>query len=46
VLGEAAWELPSFGSGDFSPADDVPLHGTLGLKSKPQKLGKKVLSQS
>jgi hypothetical protein len=31
---------PSLRSRDFSPVNDVPLHETLGLKSKLQKLEK------
>jgi hypothetical protein len=33
-------------SRDFSPVNDIPLQGTLGLKSKLQSLEKEVLSQS
>jgi hypothetical protein len=37
---ETAKESPSFRGRDFSPVNNVPFHGALGLKSKLQKLRK------
>jgi len=46
ISSETAKEPSSSRSRDFSPVNNVPFHGTLGLKSKLQKLEREVLSQS